>query len=90
MLLRLLFYLVLGWAIYYAITGLLGGTRKSPRPGGGEAGEGVDDVMTLCPECGTYFPSRIGTARRVGGEKLLFCDAACAEKYARRGGPPAG
>lgn len=87
--LRVLFYLLLGWGIYYAISGLLSSAKRPPGAGG-ENGEEWDDVMVACPECGTYFPSRIGTPKRVGGHKLLFCCVDCAQRYAQRGGAPAG
>jgi hypothetical protein len=82
MLLRLLLYLGLIWAVYAAVRGLL---RGASRARSGEAGEGVDDVMAPCPECGAYFPAGIGVSRRVRGEKLLFCGEECAERHARRG-----
>lgn len=82
MFLRLVFYAALVWAIYAAVRGLL---RGSGRPRGEAPGEGVDDVMSPCPECGTYFPSSIAVSRRVGREKLLFCSEECAERHARRG-----
>lgn len=86
---RLLLYLVLGWVIYYAISGLLGSAKDTVRRARGGAGEeDADDVMQLCPECGTYFPSRMGVSRRAGGARYLFCGEDCAREFARRGGPP--
>ena len=86
--LRIIFYLVLSWLIYYLIRSLIGGItgagRKNP-----EAGDGLDDEMLNCPECETFFPSRIGITKRAGGGRHSFCSVACAEKFAERGGPPA-
>ena len=82
MFLRTILYLLLIWAVYAAVRGLLGsfGSRR-----GEGAQDGVDDVMSPCPECGAYFPAGIGVSRRVGGEKLLFCSEECAERHARKG-----
>ncbi|MBI1724996.1 MAG: hypothetical protein HYR52_05100 [Candidatus Tectomicrobia bacterium] len=82
MFLRFILYLLLLWAVYAAVRGLLGGSR---RPRGEAAQDGVDDVMSPCPECGAYFPVSIGVSRRAGGQKLLFCSEECAERHARRG-----
>lgn len=85
--LRIIFYLVLSWLIYYLIrsliSGITGAGRKSP-----EAEGGLDDEMLNCPECETFFPSRIGITKRAGGGRRSFCSVACAEKFAERGGPP--
>ncbi len=87
MLIRLILYIALAWGIYYALSGLFKGVSSTLKGDGAEAR--VDDVMQRCPECETYFPSREGLARRVGGERRLFCGDDCAGKFAQRGGPPA-
>ncbi|MBI3128266.1 MAG: hypothetical protein HYZ11_11725 [Candidatus Tectomicrobia bacterium] len=82
MLLRSILYLLLVWAVYAGVRGLLGAARRPARE---SPGEGVDDVMSPCPECGSYFPVSYGVSRRVGGQKLLFCGEECAERHARKG-----
>ncbi len=85
--LRLIFYLVLSWLIYYLIRSLIsgiGGSARNKR----EAESGLDDEMLNCPECETFFPSRIGITKRAGGGRHSFCSVSCAEKFAERGGPP--
>jgi len=83
MFLRTILYLLLIWAVYAAVKGLLGGPGRERRGEGAE--DGVDDVMSPCPECGAYFPASMGVSRRMGGRKLLFCSEECAENHARKG-----
>ncbi len=83
--LRLLLYMAVAWGIYRLVRGLFAGAGSAGAP---EAREDVDDEMLNCPECATFFPSRMGVSRRAGGGRRAFCSGACAEKFARRGGPP--
>lgn len=84
---RFIFYLVLSWLIFYLIRSLFTGFgnagRKNP-----EAEGVLDDEMLNCPECATFFPSRIAITKRAGGGRHSFCSVACAEKFNERGGPP--
>jgi hypothetical protein len=82
--LRLIFYILLFGAIYYAVRGLFAGGISGKR----EEDDPSDDVMIACPECGTYFPGGMGVSCRVRGRKYLFCSEECAQKFNSRGGPP--
>ncbi len=84
---RFLFYLVLSWLIFYLIRSFFTGSRSAAQKNQ-EAQAGLDDEMLNCPECETFFPSRIAITKRAGGGRRSFCSVACAEKYAERGGPP--
>ncbi len=81
---RFIFYLVLSWLIFYLIRSLISGVTQKKT----EAEDGVDDEMLNCPECETFFPSRMGITKRAGGGRHSFCSVSCAEKFAERGGPP--
>lgn len=85
--LRIIFYLVLSWLIYYLIRSLINGITGAGRKNI-EAEDGLDDEMLNCPECETFFPSRIGITKRAGGGRHSFCSVSCAEKFNERGGPP--
>lgn len=85
--LRLLLYMALAWGIYRLVRGLFAGAGGAER-GVPEARENVDDEMLHCPECATFFPSRMGVSRRARGGRRAFCSGDCAERFARRGGPP--
>ncbi len=84
---RFFFYLVLSWLIFYLIRSLLTGSGIAGRKNR-EAEGGLDDEMLNCPECATFFPSRIAITKRAGGGRHSFCSVACAEKFNERGGPP--
>ena len=84
---RFFFYLVLSWLIFYLIRSLLTGSGIAGRKNR-EAEGGLDDEMLNCPECATFFPSRIAITKRAGGGRRSFCSVACAEKFNERGGPP--
>ncbi len=88
MILRLIFYAVVFYAIYYALKGLFGSISKQMGGGRAEGEEIADDEMVACPECGTYFPTGIGVPRRLRRENQLLCGEECAQKFAERGGPP--
>ena len=89
MIIRILFYAIVLYAIYYALKGLFGSISKQmDGAGGGGDAEPADDEMIVCPECGTYFPSGIGIIHRVRRERLRFCGGDCAKAFAARGGPP--
>ena len=85
--LRFIFYLVLSWLIFYLIRSLFTGSGSAGRKNQ-EAEGALDDEMLNCPECATFFPSRIAITKRAGGGRHSFCSVACAEKFAERGGPP--
>ncbi len=81
---RFIFYLALSWGIYYLIRSLISGMTQKNR----ETQDALDDEMLNCPECETFFPSRMGITKRAGGGRHSFCSTSCAEKFAERGGPP--
>ncbi len=85
--LRVLLYLLIAWLVARLVRGFFAGMRSlaQDNPGGED---GADDEMMSCPECGTFFPSRMGVSRRAGGARRSFCSEACAERFAERGGPP--
>lgn len=85
--LRFIFYLVLSWLIYYLIRSLISGLGGGARKDSGSQ-DALDDEMLNCPECETFFPSRIAITKRAGGGRHSFCSVSCAEKFAERGGPP--
>ncbi len=84
---RLIFYLALSWGAYYLVRSLLGSVKSAVSQNRTRA-DALDDEMWSCPECETFFPSRLGVSRRAGGARRSFCCDACAEKFASRGGPP--
>ena len=84
---RFLFYLVLSWLIFYLVRSLISGFGSAGQKNQ-EAQAGLDDEMLSCPECETFFPSRIAITKRAGGGRHSFCSVSCAQKFAERGGPP--
>ncbi len=84
---RFIFYLVLSWLIFYLVRSLFSGFGRAAKKNR-EGEDGVDDEMLNCPECETFFPSRMGITKRAGGGRHSFCSVSCAEKFAERGGPP--
>ena len=84
---RFLFYLALSWGIFYLIRSLISGVGSAARKNR-ETQDALDDEMLNCPECETFFPSRMGITKRAGGGRRSFCSISCAEKFAERGGPP--
>ena len=85
---RFLFYLVLSWLIFYLVRSLISGIGSAAQKNSGSQ-DSLDDEMLSCPECETFFPSRIAITKRAGGGRRSFCSVSCAEKFAERGGPPA-
>jgi hypothetical protein len=86
MIIRIIIYALIFYAIYYALKGLFGGiSRQMDESGTGD--DVADDEMLICPECGSYFPTSISVPQRIKRERLLFCGEECAKIYRDRGGP---
>jgi uncharacterized protein len=47
----------------------------------------IDDVMVQDPICGTHFPRREAVELRHDGQVLLFCSAACRDRFLERQKP---
>ena len=77
---RVLIWLILGGALYWALREVLGSDSPSRRDQKGEGEEMVRD-----PQCGVYIPHSIALKRRVRGETVFFCSRECAEKYRKDG-----
>jgi uncharacterized protein len=41
----------------------------------------IDDIMVKDPVCGIYFPQREGVELNRNGKTLLFCSAACRDRF---------
>ena len=82
MIVRLILYGVLVWALVKLVKGLKPGPRPKPRPRAPEGliqgGELVQD-----PQCGVYVPKE--TAVR-GADGRFFCSPACRDAFEKRGG----
>jgi len=78
--LRVLIWLILGGALYWALRELLG---KDSSGNGEQNGEGEE--MVRDPRCGVYIPRSNALKRRVRGETVYFCSRECEEKYRKDG-----
>jgi hypothetical protein len=87
MILRIIIYGLIFYAIFYALKGLFGSISKQMDGSEGSGDDVADDEMLICPECGSYFPTSICVPGRVRRERLLFCGEECAKIYGDRGGP---
>jgi YHS domain-containing protein len=75
--LRLLFFLLIGYCIYLVIKGSM--KKVSPPT---EKPEGV--VAYKDPVCGVYVTEEDAVVGRLEGEKIHFCSMECLEKYRER------
>jgi YHS domain-containing protein len=73
--LRLLFYLLFGYALYRIIKGSLRKNSTSPRQRSGEVETFRD------PVCGMFVTREDAVMGRLGGERIYFCSTECLEKY---------
>lgn len=72
---RLLFYLVIGYALYRLIKGLF---RKSST----EIPRRTGEVETFQdPVCGVYVTREDAVIGKLNGERIYFCSTECLEKY---------
>lgn len=75
-LLRLLIWVLLVGALYWAVRQFVGDKPRHPAPGGGESERMVRD-----PQCGVYLPEGEALKRRIGGETVFFCSRKCEKAY---------
>jgi len=74
-LIRILLYLVMGYALYLLIRGLF---KKSVAPTARRTGE-VETFRD--PVCGVYVTREDAVVGNLGGEHIHFCSMECLEKY---------
>ena len=78
---RVLIWLILGAAFYWALRELLGSVSPGRGPRKGEGEEMVRD-----PQCGVYIPVTSALKRRKRGETVYFCSRECEDAYNKRPG----
>lgn len=72
---RLLFFFLLGLALYLLLRKVL--RRPDPKPGVGR-----EEVQTFQdPVCGVYVTQEDAVIGKIDGERLYFCSMECLEKY---------
>jgi YHS domain-containing protein len=72
---RLLFYLALGFSLYYLIKGFF--QKRSA-----EIPRRTGEVETYQdPVCGTYVAKQDAVVGKLDGERIYFCSTECLEKY---------
>lgn len=80
-LLRLLFYLLIGWLAFLFLRSLFkktGGRRDDEHLRAGR----TDNVrLEEDPVCGVYVSRETAIRRRVGDKEIFFCSEQCADKY---------
>jgi YHS domain-containing protein len=75
--LRFLWYLIIGYAVYVLIRGLVR-KKAAPPPKKGNEVETYRD-----PVCGVYVSEEDAVVGRMDGERIYFCSMECLEKYRR-------
>lgn len=72
---RLLFYLLIGYVLYQLIKGFLRKNRAStPRR--------TEEMETFRdPVCGVYVTREDAVMGKLGGKNIYFCSTECLEKY---------
>ncbi|MDL2268706.1 YHS domain-containing protein [Desulfosarcina sp. OttesenSCG-928-A07] len=86
---RLLFFLVIGYLFYRAVKLWISDGQKKidpsrRRPEAPDASSDpsqIDDVMIKDPVCGTHFPRREGVSLEYGGQTYLFCSGQCRDRF---------
>ncbi|HOP41600.1 MAG TPA: YHS domain-containing protein [Geobacteraceae bacterium] len=74
--LRLIFYIVIGYGLYRLIRGLV--RHKEPPP------QRTGEVTTYRdPVCGMYVTREDAVSEKIGGERFYFCSIDCLEKFRR-------
>ena len=77
---RLLILIAIVYLVYRAGKAWLVKTLQTPNQPTGR-GTTVDDVMIQDPVCGIHFPRREGVTLEHEGKTLLFCSAACRDRF---------
>lgn len=77
---KLILLLVVVYLVYRAFKSWVIGTLSGSGPEH-PGGDRLDDVMVKDPVCGIHFPRREGVAVRHEGQELLFCSAACRDRF---------
>ena len=75
--LRLLFFLLIGYCIYLVIKGSM---KKMTPPAKKTEGE----VAYKDPVCGVYVTEEDAVVGKLDGERVYFCSMDCLEKYRER------
>jgi len=77
MLLRLIFYVIIGYLIFRVLKGAFGPTKGLKK----EPDGGVIDEMVQDPFCKTYIPLRGSIKRNIKGKGYHFCSKTCADRF---------
>ena len=75
-LLRLLIWVLLAGALYWAVRQLVGDKFEDHAHG-----RGGSERMVRDPRCGVYLPESEAVKRRIGGETVFFCSRKCEKEY---------
>ena len=77
---KLLLLMIIAYLAYRAVKSWV--MRNLQAPGQNDSRHpSIDDVMVKDPVCGIYFPQREGVELRRGGQTVLFCSAACRDRF---------
>jgi YHS domain-containing protein len=77
---KLLLLIIIAYLAYRAAKSWVVRNLQGP-PQNGAPHPSIDDVMVKDPVCGIYFPQREGVALRREGQTILFCSAACRDRF---------
>lgn len=77
---KLLLLIIIAYLAYRVVKSWVMRNLQAPDQNGARH-PSIDDVMVKDPVCGIYFPQREGVALNHGGQTILFCSAACRDRY---------
>jgi uncharacterized protein len=80
MILRFLWYLLLGFLVFKLIQALRG-SLMPPRNSSNQGPGGKGEKMVKDPQCGTYVPQSEALTETVAGKTHYFCSPECREKF---------
>jgi hypothetical protein len=77
---RFIILFIVGYVLYRAVKNWMDAASGRRAVSTRDVGR-IDDEMVKDPYCETYFPRREGVRLEVDGQDLLFCSAACRDRY---------
>ena len=75
---RFILYALLFWVVFSLFSSFF---KKKKNRNDTSGTNLLEDEMISCPNCGTYFPSKIGVAYNVFSKDKKFCSKECMESF---------
>ena len=79
---RLIFYTLVIFAIYWLIRSLL--KPKPKKKINSQLPPQIEDELVKDPMCGIYIPKQKAITAKIGGKVYYFCSQRCKEEYTKR------